>query len=303
MSKIRIFFLFFFSLLLITFSVSAQENRGFSVSPPSFEINANPGNVIKNTIKIENLSNETQIFQSRPENFVTYGEGGSVSITEEESSFSIRRWITVDDDEQKIAPNGFALFDFTIDIPTQAEPGSHYGAIIFTNTPVDKIKGSGATVAQEIGSLILIKIPGDVFEEAKLKSFKPESGVFRLGRVKLLALIENTGNIHVKPYGSIHLTNIFGKKVKSVEAKGRNVLPGSKRLFEEEFKFNGFGYYKAEITLIYSGGGKILKGETGFFIYNQRTLTRYLIIGGILLAIYLVLRKRVNRAVGVLFKG
>lgn len=297
-----IFFLFV-GLWLLPNSSFAQEKAGFSVSPPSFEINALPGDTLDNTIKIENLSPFSLKIKAQPKNFIAYGEGGQVSLTEEGNSFSISKWIKLEDDEFNINPNDFALVNFKINIPKNAEPGSHYGAIVFSTVPDQKSKTSGAFLSQEIGSLILIKLPGDVFEDAKLLSFKPERQIFQTGNIRLLALVENTGNVHIKPYGSIYLTNIFGKKVKSIEVKGKNILPGSKRLFDEEFKLNSLGYYKTQITLIYAGGGKILKGETGFFVYDKKTLILYVIIGTSALIIYLILRKRINRALKVLIKG
>jgi len=296
-------FLLLSLILLIPFSVRAKEKAGFSVSPPSFEINANSGDEIDNTIKIENLSPFPLTIQVKSQNFVAYGEGGQVNLTEENSSFSISKWIYLDKDSLTIAPNSFALSNFTIKIPREAEPGSHYGAVVFSTVPDDTAQGSGAALAQEIGSLILIKLPGDVFEQVKLVSFKPEKNIFNEGRIIFNTLLENSGNVHVKPYGFITVYNPIGKKITSIEVLGRNILPGSKRLFIDETKFVKTGYYKADLNLIYSGGGGLIKAETTFFAVNQKELTRYLIIAGAILVFYLLFRKRINRAFKVLLRG
>ena len=309
MSKKNFFLLLFFTLFAVAlakadfFKVFAQEKSGFAVSPPSFEINANPGDVIQNTIKVDNLSPFSLKIKAKPQNFVAYGEGGQVNLTDEESSFSIANWVKLIDKEQTIAPKSFALFDFELEIPKNAEPGSHYGAIVFYTEADAVVKGSGASVSQEIGSLILIKLPGKVFEDAKLISFKPLEQVFKEPKIKLIALLENAGNIHVKPYGFINITNVLGQKVKTVEVKGRNILPGSRRLFDEEFKFNKIGYFKADINLLYAGGGKLLKAETNFVALNLVALKKYLIVGLIILVIYFIFRNRINRALKVILTG
>lgn len=288
------------------FTVNAQdtspESAGFSVSPPSFEINALPGNSIKNTIKVENLSDVTLKIKTKAQNFVAYGEGGQVNLTDEKSPFAIASWIKIAKKEQIIPSKGSALFDFEINIPKNADPGSHYGAVVFYTEGAGG-DGTGAAVSQEVGSLILIKLPGDVFEDAKLVSFKPDKNPFKEPKVKLLALLENTGNVHVKPYGFINITNVFGKKVKSYEVKGRNILPGSKRLFDEEFDFKPIGYFKADLTMLLPGGEKVMKGETEFVALNWLVLRKYLIVAGIVLLLYLLLHKRINRAIKVLLKG
>jgi hypothetical protein len=284
-------------------TILAQEKAGFSVSPPSFEINALPGDTIKNTIKIENLSPFSLKIAVKPQNFVAYGEGGQVSLTDEGNTFSISKWIELSNETFTIAPNDFYLASFKINIPRNAEPGSHYGAVVFSTVTDQKTNGSGASLAQEIGSLILIKLPGDVFENAKLKSFQPTQSIFKDPKIALNALIENTGNVHVKPYGYISITNIFGQKVASIEVKGKNILPGSKRVFNEEFDFKKIGFFKAEINLLYSGGGKILKSETNFTALNLQASKKYLMIIGGLLIFYVLFFKRVNRALKIILTG
>ncbi len=275
----------------------AQEHAGFAVSPPSFEINANPDDLIKNTIKIENLSSGDISIKTEARNFVAYGEGGQVSLTDEESSFSISKWVKIDKDTFTISPKSFALVSFELQVPKNAEAGSHYGAIVFSTVPDSKSGQNSATVAQEIGSLILVKLPGNTYENAKLISFEPLTQFFKDPNITLNYLIENTGNVHIKPYGFITITNIFGGKTKSIEIKGHNILPGSKRLVSQDFKLDGIGPYKADLNLLYSGGGRLIRGQTQFVALNLPKLKTVLIILGILILVYLVLRKRINRAI------
>jgi len=291
-----------FLLVGLSKSVSAQKTAGISVSPPSFEFTTNKGEVMENTIRLENLTNRPLELTVYPQNFTAYGQGGQVELTDEETNFAIAKWITFETKELTIGPKGDYLFTFRINIPEAAEPGSHYGAIVFRSKE-GQTDETGSRLAQEIGSLILLKIPGNLYESANLVSFLPETKWFKNDKAKLIALVENTGNIHVKPYGSIVIKNLFNQTVYTHEVIGRNVLPGSKRLFDEEFNFKKIGFYKAELTLLYADGGKILKGETQFVSFNQ---TKFIyLVGGlaITLLVYLVLRKRINRALKVIITG
>lgn len=295
-------FIFFNSFFVP--KIKAQEAAGFAVSPPSFEMNAIPGDSLKNTIKVENLSDIALKIQVKPQNFVAYGEGGQVALSEEGSTYSITQWLDIKDKTFTIAPKSFYLANFTINIPKNAEPGSHYGAVVFSTVPDEKsVNGTGAALSQEIGSLILLKLPGDVFEDAELVTFTPTQKYFKEPKISFNTLIANKGNIHIKPYGFISVYNLLGRKVASIEVKGRNILPGSRRLFTDEMDFKKVGFFRAETNLIYSGGGKIIKAETNFLALNQKVTKKYAAIAGVILLIYLLFRKRVNRALRVILTG
>lgn len=290
-------------LLITSKTIFAQESQGFAISPPSFDLSAVPGDIIPYTIKIENLtSNPLKLTASR-HNFAAYGDEGQVEITDEPNSYSIGTWLKFSRNDITIPPKETAEFSFEITIPKNAEPGSHYGAIVFSTDAKAKAQGSGAILSQQIGSLILIRLPGDVYENAAVLSFEPAQQVFKDPKITLKALIENTGNVHIKPYGSITIKNILGMKSKTVEVSGKNVLPGSRRAFEETFKFDSIGWYTADLKLLYSGGGKVLNAKVAFVALNQQKLIKYGAITLIVLVLYLLIRKRLHRAIGILIKG
>lgn len=291
----------FLSLVFIS-QINAQSvSNGFSISPPSFDLNANKGDVVTNTIKIENPTEQLIHIRVRSENFVAYGDGGQINLTEEDSTYSINKWLTFPIDDFNVLPGETYLFDYTLNIPEDAEPGSHYGAIVFSSVPSSDPNAS--TVVQEIGSIILIRIPGEVVEEATLITFSSEKNFYSEPKIKLNALIENVGSVHFKPYGFITIKDILGNKIETIEVQPRNILPGSRRLFDQEFDFNNIGIYRAELQLFYKGGGKTITAETTFTALNTQKL---LPIVGVLLGIivfYLIFRKRINRAVKVIIKG
>lgn len=302
MQKILVFLLFVAVFLNVP-SVHAQKTEGLSISPPSFEINANPGDVLTNTIKVENISDQPITIKAAARNFTAYGEGGQVEITEQGSSYAIASWITMDKASFIVQPKSTEPFTFQIEIPKNAEPGSHYGAVLFSTDNEAKANGSGAVLTQEIGSLILIKLPGNVYENAKIDSFKPVQTIFRDPKIMFNALVDNTGNVHIKPYGFITIRNILGVKTQTIEIRGQNILPRTKRLFEETSSFEHIGIYRAELTLLYSGGKGLLKEDTTFIALNQNKLLKYLAIIVTVLVLYFVFRKRINKALGILLKG
>lgn len=291
---------FIFSPLAV---VNAEDSRSFSISPPNFELSAKPGDIISNTLKIENLSDTALNFSVRTQNFKAYGDEGQVSLTEETSSYSINEWISYKAETFTIAPKKNYLLDFTINIPNNAEPGSHFGALVVSTSDPSTTSGSGTSVVQEIGALILIRLPGDVNENATLLNFNPSQQVFTEPKIKFTSTVENIGDVHFKITPYINIYDVFGNKVQSYETTAKNVLPGSKRIFNEELDFQGFGYYTAKLEMSYAGGNKTLSSEATFTaLYLSRSLP--IVLGAVaLIVVYLSFKKRINKALKVLFKG
>lgn len=281
--------------------VSEQFKSGFSISPPSFDIKANAGDVLTNTVKIENTTNQRLDLTAKAISFVAYGNEGQIQLTDEDSTFSIKSWVTFQNPEFSVDPGEIKLFNYFINIPTNVEPGSHFGSIVFSTSP-SSTSVNAAKVVQEIGSVILIKLPGDVIEDAKVSYFRSASNTFTDPNVKLETLLNNTGSVVVQPSGKIIIEDIFGSTVQTVDIGGRNILPGSQRVFDQEFSFDKIGYFKAKLELKY-GTSKTLSAETSFItLYTQRLIpTIGLIL--LLLVLYLLFRKRINKALSVIIRG
>lgn len=296
-------------LLLITIFfvdnkvVSAADSKSFSISPPNFEITANPGDVTKNTLKITNLSEKTTLYKVESLNFEAYGIEGQVTLTEETSSYSIKDWIQYESGQFVIEPNDFYLLNFTINVPENAEPGSHFGAAVISSGGTLDQGQSGASVVQEIGALILIRVPGDINEDGKIISFTTANQTYTEPKIKFDSIVENTGSIHYKLSPQVAITDIFGNPVTVLTLEPRNILPGSQRLFSQEFDFDKFGFFNAKFNATVGSTNKVISSDVSFFsLYLSRSLPIVLILLSIVV-LYLIFRKRINKAIKILVKG
>lgn len=290
------------SFLLVRHLVLAQEAIGIAISPPTFEISANPGETIANRIKVQNLTDKPLGITVDRRNFTALGEEGAVGLTEEETPFSLAAWISVSPSEAEIPAKSTAVFAFTIDIPTNAEPGGHFGSIVFQTRGKIPKGQTGAAVSQEIGALVLLRLAGDTTEKAAIESFKAKKFFVEYGPVEFEARVKNQGNVHIKPTGTITVSNIFGKKVASFAVEPRNVLPDAIRkipaTWERKFLF---GKYTATASLVYGSQNESLTASAAFIGFPYR------VAGGVLLVLIIVgilvyrRRKRVGQALRVLF--
>jgi hypothetical protein len=296
-------FLFFLFLVFAPLNQArALDYAGLALSPPTFELSANPGDSLENTIRVENLTETPMRVSVQKRNFTALGEEGAVNLTEEEDTFSLASWITVLPSEAEISPKGIMTFTFRTAVPLNAEPGGHFGSIIFRIGGQSNLQQSGAVVAQELGALVLVRIAGKTSEKATLESFVPKKRLWERGPVEFEIRIKNEGNVHLKPTGVITITNIFGKKVASFNPEPKNVLPGAIRkstaTWNQKFLF---GKYTASLALNYGTQGQILTGSTTFIGFPYKG--GGLILLGLALLVFLLYRarKRISLALKVLF--
>ena len=91
---------------------------------------------------------------------------------------------------------------------TFLQPGGHFGAII-VNTEAVQFEQTGPAVVQEVGPLLLVRVPGDITESAEIVEFKSDSGLYQSGPVEFTTRVRNTGNVHFKPKGTIEWGSRF----------------------------------------------------------------------------------------------
>jgi len=103
-----------------------------------------------------------------------------------------------------------------------------------------------------IGTLFFITVPGDIEKEGELKKFSTgnDQKWYDAGPVNFQILYENTGSIHVNPYGELRITNMFGEEVGFVEIEPWFTMPKSVRLREISWNRDFlYGKYTATVFL------------------------------------------------------
>lgn len=297
----------FFVAILFQGNVKGQEapsTNGLTVSPPTFEISGNPGNTVTNSVRLENMKTTAVRLAVDKRNFTAIGEDGAIGLTDDTGTFSLASWITVDPSDVVIPPKSTRVFTFTIKIPLNAEPGGHFGSLIFRTIPEESLSGSGATVAQEIGSLILLRLAGTTTENAKVESFTTSQSFYEFGPITFEERIKNLGNVHLKPSGNVTITNLLGQKIATVPLITKNVLPGAIRKIEGTWDTKWrLGRYTATAVMIYGANNTQLANVTSFVVVPYRLVLVILILLTILVVIFYRSRKRLKLAWKILTSG
>lgn len=269
-----------FALAASTSPTPATPGQGLEISPPVFELNANPGQSVNIQVKIRNITQTTLEVTGAVNDFgAGPQEDGSPQLLFNEvgtTRYSLKTWVT---GVQNIllAPQQLETANVDISVPQNAEPGGHYGVVRFTGVP-PSLKGEGVALSASVGALILLRVNGDVIDQLNLAEFAAgtQTGVdtwntqdfFEHGPVNFLVRLQDTGTVHEQPVGTITVKNFFGGTVGTVQvnSKSGNILPGSYRRFVQSLPNKElFGHYTATLALRYNGT-KTLSGTFGFWV-------------------------------------
>jgi hypothetical protein len=132
-----------------------------------------------------------------------------------------------------------ATIPVTVSVPADAAPGGLYGSVIITTattpTATDTANAGRNPIVTRIGTLFFIRVAGDVHEEGTLTKFSLKNDDHFLTDSRTIdfrMLFENTGSIHLNPYGLITVQNVFGSEVGQIEVEPWFALPNSVRLRE-----------------------------------------------------------------------
>jgi hypothetical protein len=276
----------FFAFLLLC--VPSAQALGIKISPVKIEDLVQPGETILQTVRVTNNSDTGKTLYPYFRDFVADGELGSPKLIEVGSSEGMGEWIKLSEVGVNFGPNEEKEVQFSIVVPGNASPGGHYGAILFGNKPEDvklnsEDKGAAMVTAQQVACLILLQVAGEVKEDGRIREFKTDKSLYSSPyKISFLTRVENLGNVHIKPYGNIKITNMFGQEVNNIRFNetGSNALPNSIRRFENTWEGEkGFGRFKATLGVTYGtsadkggNGMQSLFAEQAFWIVPWRTI-------------------------------
>lgn len=299
----RLLVYFFLAIFLAPILGSVQTVKAVTLSPLTFELFANPGEIVSNVIRVSNEDPNPVNVVIEVQDFAPVGEEGQVTLQQGDDSYtySLASWVTVTPKVITIPGHDSRPVEFTINIPPNAEPGGHYSSVLAS---ISAVPTEGAvTIAQKVGSLLLLNVAGDVVEQLHIAEFSAPS-LSEYGPVEIVARFENDGTVHLKPRGFILIKNIFGQEVEKIELPQKNVLPRSIRRVETAWGERiMFGRYEATLTAIYGSTNQPLSSVTSFWVIPWKIATAIAIGLIILLALLIKGRKRIRLAFSVLFKG
>ncbi|MCX6732414.1 MAG: hypothetical protein NTV98_02645 [Candidatus Roizmanbacteria bacterium] len=287
--------------LTLTFGIFAQNQssvQSLEVSPPSQELQADPGQTLTATAKVRNKSRETIPLTVRVEDFTASGDEGQVALTEQ-GPYSLAKWAVLSPSSFSLAPGEEQIVTAKIKVPTNKVAGGYYGSFVFAVKAPQAQGGGVATVGQEIASLFLLKIAGPVNEQLSLDSITAPA-FSEFGPIPLNLKFTNNGNVHTKVYGLVNVSDMFGQKVSDIVVNQTNVFPGASRQIKATLdKQLLFGKYTTTAIMYYgTTKNETLTSVGSFIVVPYRIIALLVIVGALLYG----MRKRLKKALRALTK-
>ena len=212
----------------------------FVVGPGRIEVEVKPGQTVTKMMTVTNRITANRTFELSVEDMSGSADASDavVLLGDQKGPYTLKDNISYPSRTFSLNLNERAQIPVSITMPPNAEPGGYYGAVL-VSTVQDSAEKTDDTVATSpiiarIGTLFFIRVPGPTEISGSIKELatKNNQWLFAKGPIDLSILFENTGSIHLNPYGDITVTNMLGESVGFVELEPWFVLPKSLRLRE-----------------------------------------------------------------------
>jgi len=168
-----------------------------SINPAHVELTATPGGHLASSFKLWNGTSAGLLVHLQAADFTPQGEEGQILVDGEEDPInSLKNWVKTVAPDVNVPAGEEPTIDFSLDVPANASPGSHWGTLLTVLAPQGT--GPGTAVQTRFGLLILVRVLGDVREKVTIES----ASVPRFTDsppITLEARFRNEGTVHEAP--------------------------------------------------------------------------------------------------------
>lgn len=209
-----VFNAFFTALILLVqiyVSISIAAPFAAGISPPRFEFNAKPGQVIRDTLVILNASEQFADYKFHTADWELNENSGVTYVEDTMAANSCRPWVKLEREIVRVRAGGQKKYRFEVHVPENAEKGlCKFGIIIEPGEKKTAQAGENIKfpVVGRYAVIVYVTI-GEAKANVKLLGITTRlENTLTLPALKL----NNTGDTHGRPYGAIEATNPDGKK-------------------------------------------------------------------------------------------
>lgn len=221
-----------FSLLLFALPLSMQAAAVF---PATIDLMGTRGEVTQATFTIINTQAVEQTYYLGTMPFKAKDESGEPLFLADSPIDGLSKWIQFSSDHISVPARSQVDVPFTMNIPTDVLAQSYQSAITVSSAPAEVVATNGAIIEAKTAILVFLTVKGDSIKKVALLDFKSATnGFLSTLRESFTFRIQNQGNVYAIPEGTIDFTDVFGRKILSLNANiaKHRILPMTTRSFD-----------------------------------------------------------------------
>ncbi len=266
--------------LLVLAQESSIKTSAFVVRPAKVELAILPGAEVTSELRLENgtavpLLVTISFEDVAPNTQASPSDDPVRLLGSQGGEYSLRDLFSIPKERITLISGETASIPVRVRIPSDVLPGGRYGSVVLTFQPILAAgSGDAANVAVEsrVATLFYVRVQGETKEAGELRAF----GLFNNERfaqspkmqqpLRFQIAFENTGTVHVNPYGRLTLHGLWGD-AKEIIIDPWVVLPNATRMREINYHEPlTLGRYTAHLEQNRGYGDVIDERETVFWV-------------------------------------
>ncbi|MEJ2667654.1 MAG: hypothetical protein P8Z81_11245 [Deinococcales bacterium] len=215
----------------------AQNQLAVEISPPNSRLSANPGDQLQASFNVTNSGNLPVSLSVVRSDGVLGPTGSLIPVASGSLPQSLTSWLTTSTSQLELAPQQTTELRYSIDVPKDATPGTHWGLILVRNGSPGGSADNGHAVGVDYVTQLAYVVYVDVGQgqaTGKVTDIKvaqaPANSKHR-GEIAQVGF-QNTGDSLMVMRGRLELRSLDGTLVKTYTIGSMPVLPGGFSILE-----------------------------------------------------------------------
>jgi len=252
------------ALAALTTSTPAQAQFSLAVSPPRFELSAQPGERVREVIELTHRDTPSGAYKLKTADW-TFRPDASVDFSDELLPGSCRPWVAIERRELGLSSGRPYRFRFEVTPPPGTPPTECRFAVMVEGQQAATAPGVPVALGARIGVIVYVAV-GDVAPVLEVVGSSVQTVD---GRPTPMLRIRNTGTAHGRLAGFLSGTDAGGTALE-LQASTTPIMPGETR--EIALVANKPGDTDNTVTVRFpiTISGKLEWGKSGSLPINQR---------------------------------
>lgn len=215
----------------ITWGIQPSTAHGPTGKAAFVYDNITPGSRIRSYVAVTNYSKVPVTFVVYAEDAVNTTTGGFDVLRQGQKSTGVGAWITLARSTITVPAGTNDNIPFTLQIPTNATPGDHYGGIVAqVTTGTTNTKGDKFLVNRRVGARVYLRVVGHLHPSLTIENLSLGYGgtvnPVGSGTVTVTYVVKNTGNMALAASQLVTVTSLFGTLASTTPRPIVNLVPG-----------------------------------------------------------------------------